>query len=223
MKKSIIIRMIQTVLVLFLQGAILFVLAWSFKWIWAWIFISTRVIILIINAIVLPKELIEERGKKKENVKKWDKFLTSIIIIPFLGIYILSGLDFRFHWTPGLGSGIHFIALSLYILGSMIVTWSMLSNNYFSTVVRIQDDRGHSVASQGPYKYVRHPGYISFIIMNLVTPVLLGSLFALTMAFLVCILFIIRTELEDKTLAAELPGYKEYSEQTKYKLVPFVW
>jgi len=215
--------MIQTVLTLFLQGAILFVTAWSFKWSWAWIFISTGVIILIINAMVLPKEVIEERGKKKENVKKWDKILTTINIFPLLGIYVLSGLDYRFHWTNSLSSGIHIIGLALVFLGSMIFTWSMVSNKFFSTMVRIQDDRDHKVATKGPYKYVRHPGYVGFIIMCIATPVSLGSLYALTMAILVCIIFIIRTKLEDKTLAAELSGYKEYSKQVKYKLIPFLW
>ena len=175
MKNKILLRMIQTVLILFLQGAILFVTAWSFKWTWAWIFISTGVIILIINAMVLPKEVIEERGKKKENVKKWDKILTTINIIPLLGVYILSGLDYRFHWTNGLSSGIHIIGLALVFLGSMIFTWSMVSNMFFSTMVRIQDDRDHNVATKGAYKYVSHPGYVGFIIMSMATPVSLGS------------------------------------------------
>lgn len=223
MKNNILLRMIQTVLTLFLQGAILFVTAGSFKWSWAWIFILTGVIILIINAMVLPKEVIEERGKKKENVKKWDKILTTINIFPLLGIYILSGLDYRFHWTNDLSSGIHIIGLSLVFLGSMIFTWAMVSNKFFSTMVRIQDDRDHKVATKGPYKYVRHPGYVGFIIMCVATPVSLGSLYALTMAILVGIIFIIRTKLEDKTLTAELSGYKEYSKQVKYKLIPFLW
>ena len=82
MKKNILRRMVQTVSIFLLQGFILFFTAWSFKWMWAWILISGGVIILVINAIVLPKEVIEERGKKKENVKKWDRILTSINIIP---------------------------------------------------------------------------------------------------------------------------------------------
>ncbi|MDD2438509.1 MAG: isoprenylcysteine carboxylmethyltransferase family protein [Massilibacteroides sp.] len=223
MKNNVLLRIIQTFLTLFLQGAILFVTAWSFKWTWAWVFISVGLIILIINAMVLPKEVIEERGKKKKNVKKWDKILTTINIIPFLGIYILSGLDYRFHWSNSFSSGIHTIGLTLVLLGSIIFTWSMISNMFFSTMVRIQDDRNHKVATKGPYQYVRHPGYMGFIIMSIATPIALGSLYALTMSFFVCILFIIRTELEDKTLSLELSGYKEYSTQVKYKLIPLLW
>jgi protein-S-isoprenylcysteine O-methyltransferase Ste14 len=223
MKNNILRRMTQTVLTLLLQGFILFITAWSLKWIWAWILISSSVILLIVNAIVLPREVIEERGRKKENVKKWDKILTTINIFPLLGMYILSGLDYRFKWTMDLEIGIHILGLVLVFLGSMLFTWSMVSNKFFSTMVRIQDERDHRVATGGPYKYVRHPGYAGYILMTLATPILLGSLYALSMAFFVSLIIVIRTALEDKTLNTELTGYKEYSETVKYKLIPFIW
>ena len=223
MNKNIKRRMIQILLNLLLQGFILFFTAWSLKWIWAWIFMSIGVIILIINILVIPKEVIEERGKKKENVKKWDKILTTINIIPLTGIYILSGLDYRLHWTNDLSVGIHIIGLTIGFLGSMLFTWSMVSNKFFSTMVRIQDDREHYVATEGPYKYIRHPGYVGYIIMTLSTPISLGSLYSLTMSVLVSIIIVIRTILEDKMLNAELKGYEQYSKQVKYKLIPFLW
>lgn len=216
-------RIIQTILTLLLQGAFLFVSAWSHSWIWAWILISVGVIILTINAFVIPSEVIEERGRKKENVKKWDKILTMINIIPFLGMYILSGLDYRFNWSNYLHVSVHIIGIIITFLGSMLFTWSMVSNKYFSTMVRIQDERDHKVAIEGPYKFVRHPGYVGFIIMVLATPIALGSLYALSMSIIVSIIFVIRTALEDKTLNEELTGYKEYSKNVKYRLIPFVW
>jgi protein-S-isoprenylcysteine O-methyltransferase Ste14 len=223
MNKNIFRRMVQTILTLFLQGFILFITAWSLKWIWAWILISLSVILLIINAIVLSREVIEERGRKKDNVKKWDKILTTINLFPLLGVYIISGFDFRFHWTSDLNIGIHILGMVFLFLGSLIFTWSMVSNKFFSTMVRIQDERDHRVATEGPYKYVRHPGYFGYILMTLATPISLGSLYALSMAFIVCLIIVIRTVLEDKTLFAELIGYKEYSKKVKYKLIPFIW
>jgi len=145
MRKDIIRRMVQTILTLFIQGFLLFISAWTLNWIWAWILIIGGVIILIINAIVLPREVIAERGRKKENVKKWDRILTSVNIIPLLGIYILSGLDHRFHWTRDLPVGIHIIGLEIILSGSMIFTWAMISNKFFSTLVRIQNERDHAV------------------------------------------------------------------------------
>ncbi|MBA7500155.1 hypothetical protein ES704_03148 [subsurface metagenome] len=223
MNKNVLKRLIQVLFTLILQGTILFISAWSVKWYWAWFFLTLGVIILLINLFVIPVELMEERGKKKENVKKWDKILTSINIIPMLGIYIVSGLDYRFGWSINSNILIHITGLVFYFLGSMLFTWSMLSNKYFSTMVRIQIERGHEVAISGPYKYIRHPGYVGFIVMVLATPISLGTLYALLMSGITTILFIIRTSLEDKTLKNELDGYLEYSNKVKYKLIPFIW
>jgi len=223
MNKNVLKRLIQVLFTLILQGTILFISAWTIKWRWAWIFLSLGIIILIINLFVIPAELMEERGRKKENVKKWDKILTSINIIPILGIYIVSGLDYRFGWSINPNILLHITALLFYFLGSMLFTWSMLSNKYFSTMVRIQTERDHKVAISGPYKYIRHPGYVGFIVMVLATPLSLGTLNALLMSGITTILFIIRTSLEDKTLKNELAGYLEYANKVKYKLIPFIW
>lgn len=223
MNKDVFRRIIQVISTLFIQGFILFISAWSLDWSWAGIFIATGVIILIINFMVLPREVIEERGRKKENVKKWDKVLMTMNIILFLGIYVLSGLDFRFNWSNDLPNSIHVIGLIIVFLGSMLFTGSMVSNKFFSTMVRIQDERGHRVATEGPYKYVRHPGYVGYILMELATPLALGSIVALSMSCFVIIIFIIRTALEDKTLNIELEGYEEYSKKVKYRLIPFIW
>ena len=90
-------------------------------------------------------------------------------------------------------------------------------------MVRLQTDRNHRVATSGPYKFVRHPGYVGYIIMSFATPLALGSLWTLSFSVITTILFIIRTYLEDKTLQKELKGYVEYPELVKYRLIPFVW
>jgi len=223
MNKNIVRRIIQTVATLLFQGVLLFVSAWSLDWIWAWILIGAGFINLIINAMVLPPEVIEERGRKKENVKKWDKTVTRINFFPLLGIFILSGLDYRFNWSIDLLVPIHILGIVIVISGSLLFTWAMVSNRFFSTMVRIQAERDHKVAAEGPYKIVRHPGYIGFILMVLATPLVLGSLYALSMSVISSILFVIRTALEDKTLHEELKGYKEYAECVTYKLIPFIW
>jgi protein-S-isoprenylcysteine O-methyltransferase Ste14 len=88
-------------------------------------------------------------------------------------------------------------------LGLGLFGWAMVSNAYFSTTVRIQDDRGHAVASAGPYRYVRHPGYDGWIVMSFATPLMLGSWWALIPGTLSALLMVVRTALEDKTLQAE--------------------
>ncbi|KPL08038.1 hypothetical protein AMJ86_02115 [bacterium SM23_57] len=223
MNKNIIRRLIQVVSIQILQGFILFISAGTFYWKWAWILLLLSAFLLVINLIVIPSELVEERGRKKENVKKWDKILTSINIIPSILMYVFCGLDYRFHWTGDINIVIKIIGFVLFFSGSLIFTWSMVSNKFFSTLVRLQTDREHTVATEGPYKYIRHPGYLGYIIFSLATPISLGTFWGLIFSGTTSILLIIRTVLEDTTLKKELPGYAEYTENVKYRLIPFLW
>jgi len=99
----------------------------------------------------------------------------------------------------------------------------MASNKYFSTSVRLQDERGHSVASGGPYRFVRHPGYVGFILFTLSTPVALGTLWGLIPAGIIGLILIVRTGLEDRMLQEELPGYREYAKRVQFRLLPGLW
>ena len=101
--------------------------------------------------------------------------------------------------------------------------WAMAVNAGFEMTVRIQEDRGHQVCTTGPYRVIRHPGYAAEIIAAPAYTFILGSWWALipTAAFIA--LFIVRTILEDRTLQNELPGYKEYAQKTRYRLIPFIW
>lgn len=223
MNKDIIRRLVQVFSVLILQGAILFIAAGTLSWKWAWYVLLLGLILLITNLILLPAELVEERGRKKENVKKWDRMITSIVMFPTILMYVFSGLDHRFNWTGDVHIIINIAGLVLIFLGSMIFTWSMVSNKFFSTLVRLQTDRQHTVVTEGPYKYVRHPGYLGYIIFTLATPIAVGAFWGLIFSVIIGILLIVRTALEDATLKKELPGYAEYTENVKYKLIPFLW
>jgi len=223
MNKDIIRRLIQVFSVLILQGAVLFIAAGTLSWKWAWAVLLLGLLLLIINWILLPAELVIERGRKKENVKKWDRIITLIISLPTILMYVFSGLDHRFNWTGDVHIIINIAGLGLISLGSMIFTWSMVSNKFFSTLVRLQIDRQHTVATEGPYKYIRHPGYLGYMIFTLATPIALGAFWGLIFSGIIGILLIVRTALEDATLKKELPGYAEYTENTKYKLIPFLW
>jgi protein-S-isoprenylcysteine O-methyltransferase Ste14 len=222
-KTNILKRLVQVFALLIFTTAVLFLSANNIKWVWGWIYIIIYLVYIIINASILPKELIAERGKSKNNVKNWDKILNRINIIPGLGLIVIGGLDQRFKWTPDLSIYVHFLGLVMYIAGSVLFSWSMMSNHFFSTLVRIQIDRDHKVATTGPYKIVRHPGYSGFILSSLGVPLILGSLWALIPALFTGILFVIRTVLEDRTLYLELDGYKEFTEKTRYRLIPGIW
>mgnify|MGYP002684581587 CR=1 FL=1 len=98
-----------------------------------------------------------------------------------------------------------------------------MENRFFSGVVRIQTDRGHQVVTTGPYRFIRHPGYVGVLWTYLAMPLFLDSIWAFVPAVLTLAASILRTAWEDKTLQEELPGYKEYAQKTKYRLFPGIW
>ncbi len=135
-----------------------------------------------------------------------------------LARYIIAGLDQRYGWTGGLPVAVQLAALTLCILGYALVVWATASNTFFSQIVRIQSERGHAVATGGPYHTVRHPAYAGAILYELAVPVLLASWPALIVSGLSVVLLILRTALEDRTLQAELIGYADYARQVRYRL-----
>jgi protein-S-isoprenylcysteine O-methyltransferase Ste14 len=170
-------------------------------------------------------ELLKERmtARKKKDVKGWDKVFVFSYSLVVLVLSVLTGLDaVRFRWSH-VPLAIKVIGFLGFILASSIVTWTMKENTYLSEMVRIQEDRGHQVCTTGPYQYVRHPMYVGVIIFIFCFPLALGSLYSLIPAFVIVILFFFRTALEDKILQNELPGYKEYAEKVRYRLIPGVW
>lgn len=225
--QAIVKRMIQVVIQFLIIAVILFISAGSLNWDWAWAYIGVGAGILLFNSLVLlPKnpEVVAERGRvEKEETKDWDKKITTFITIPTIAALIVAGLDKRFGWSPQLPLWIHITGLVLMALGQLLFTWAMIANKYFATTVRIQKDREHSVATGGPYRYVRHPGYVGMVIVLLATPLALGSLWALIPEGLAVIGYFIRTALEDKTLLEELDGYQDYISQVHYRLLPGIW
>jgi len=221
--KDILRRSIQVGLLMVITSVTLLLFSGNFKWIWAWVYIGIGVLILIVNSFMLPKEVMAERGKKKPDINKTDKLIISLNIIPTIGLIVIAGLDNRFLWTKEVSWASHIIGIILMFLGHFLFSWSMLANKYFSTVVRIQYDRDHTVSGSGPYQHIRHPGYVGYIIFTIATPLILGSFWALLPAALTSILLIIRTYYEDKTLIKELDGYKRYTKRVKYRLVPGIW
>jgi protein-S-isoprenylcysteine O-methyltransferase Ste14 len=154
----------------------------------------------------------------------WDRPLVGFVtLLGPVAIWVLSGLDARWGRSQSLPPGVSQAAIVLALLGYGLLTWSMASNKFFSGVVRIQEERGHQVATGGPYRIVRHPGYLAGVLVNLLTPLILNSLWALIPAGLVAAGLVLRTALEDHTLQAELDGYRDYSARVRFRLLPGIW
>jgi len=141
----------------------------------------------------------------------------------FLVLTLVVGLDMRFGWTRELGAAWHVAGAVVFAVGLGLFGWAMITNAYFSTAVRIQVDRGQTVCRNGPYRFVRHPGYAGALLQSLGIPFLLGSLWALIPGITAAALMIIRTSLEDRMLQAELPGYRDFVQEVHYHLIPGIW
>ena len=219
-------RLIQIFVSILLMGLTLFLSAGRLDWPAAWIFLGTyALVILTVGVWVTRKhpDVVNERGKIARNAKSWDKVLMTIYSVMILVLFAVAGLDAgRFGWSamPMALQVIGYIAL---IFAMAVTYWAMAVNPFLSTIVRIQDDRGHYVVTSGPYRYVRHPMYAMILLMYPGIALELGSWLALIPAAVIGIVFVIRTALEDRTLQTELPGYAEYAQHTRYRLVPGVW
>ncbi len=192
----------------------------------AWVYLGVNLVLLAVNYLLLRgrPDLMQERLKAGEGTKWWDRIYFAITTPLYFAALILAALDGgRFGWSPRLGAGVYVPAYLVYLAGQGIFLWAKATNRFFATVVRIQTDRGQTVCDQGPYRAVRHPGYAGGILFELATPLLLGSLWGLIPQGIGAILLVVRTWLEDRTLRRELPGYGEYAERVKYRLVPGLW
>ncbi|MCC7446191.1 MAG: isoprenylcysteine carboxylmethyltransferase family protein [Anaerolineae bacterium] len=203
--------------------------AGTFDWWQAWLFAALTMLSSFGSRYLVFRKnptLIAERARftGAANIKSWDKWLvTTIAIIGPLVAYIVAGLDKRYGWSPEVSLGWVLVGTLLVVLGLVFVTWAMLVNAYFSSVVRIQTDRGQTVITTGPYRIIRHPGYSGGILALAGIPLLLGTLWAFIPVGIVIVLYIVRTRLEDRTLQRELAGYATYAQHTRYRLLPGVW
>jgi protein-S-isoprenylcysteine O-methyltransferase Ste14 len=219
----------QSALGLLGYGAILFVSAGTLRWAWGWALIAVLTAVIASHVIVLvpinPELLAErEQGFRPGGTKNWDRWLTPVAVsLGTVVMWVIAGLEVRFGWTAGMALPAHMTGLLFTVLGYALFLWAMAANAFFAEGVRIQTERGHTVATGGPYRFVRHPGYVGAIVSIAAGPFLLGSWWALIPAALAVVGYVIRTAVEDRTLLVELGGYCEYAQRTRHRLVPGVW
>lgn len=208
------------------MGVALFWSAGQIGWWPAWASLGVMLAWTTATAVVIlhsSPHLLAERVGPRKGAKLWDSAIMSLLGLTQLARYIVAGLDQRYGWTGGVSVLAQVAALVLCALGYAVFVWATASNAFFSQIVRIQTERGHAVATGGPYRYVRHPGYAGAILFELAVPVLLASGWAFIPSVLGALLLLLRTALEDRTLQAELPGYAGYARQVRYRLLPGLW
>jgi protein-S-isoprenylcysteine O-methyltransferase Ste14 len=189
-----------------------------------YVFIGLIMVVLNYTVFQLDSDLMKERSKPGEGAKKWDKQILGLSFLVTIGMNVIAGFDSgRYKWSPDFHWSIYLIGIVLTITGQLLFLIAQKQNKFFSSTVRIQTDRGHTVCETGLYKVVRHPAYLGSVIQTIGFPFFFGSLWSLVPVGVSMFLLILRTYLEDKTLRNELNGYTEYSRRTRYRLVPYFW
>jgi protein-S-isoprenylcysteine O-methyltransferase Ste14 len=227
-KNAMIRWLLQTLIFVFLFGLSLFISYGQWDWPMAWAYLGIFTLShIIIGIFLVPTnpELVAERTQLKASPKaQWDRPLVGIAtVFGPVSMLIVAGLDRRLGWTSLVPDSIQLSALGIVILGSLLSIWAMVSNRFFYGRVRVEKARGHSVTNSGPYQAVRHPGYAGAIIFNLAVPLLLDSLWAFIPTVVIVLVLILRTALEDRFLMVELPGYRNYAQQVRTRLIPGIW
>jgi protein-S-isoprenylcysteine O-methyltransferase Ste14 len=208
---------------------VLLVCGGDFGWWQAW-FYSLLIVAATVGGRIWAEQrhpgLLAERQniENAQSAKAWDKVLAPLMALSVcFPLVIVAGLDHRFDWSPVFPLWLIVLGFILITLGYALGVWALVENRFFSTVVRIQADRGHVVCDSGPYRIVRHPGYAGSILPLLGIVLALGSVWTIIPAAAALIIAVIRTALEDRTLQEELPGYRDYTRRVRYRLIPGVY
>lgn len=202
----------------------------SGRWGWweAWVYAIVCILGFAISRALAGRRhpgLLAERGRmlRHDDAKPWDKTLAPLVGLGGALLPLVAGLDARFGWSAGFSLPVELAALILIIGGYALSSYALVENAFFSGMVRIQTDRGHRVVSSGPYRWLRHPGYAGALLAYVATPLFLDSAWTFLPAALLTAVLVIRTGLEDRTLQAELDGYRAYAGRVQYRLLPGVW
>ncbi len=223
--KMVIRGVVSTILILIVMDLVLFLSAGTLDWPAAWIFTGLYGAFLIAFSIYTSFNdpgLLKERGRKAENVKPWDLTIARIYNFLLFALFVVCGLDTRFGWS-GMPLWLQGVGLLGIVLGAALMWQVVKENTFLSRYARIQDDRGHKVITTGPYKHVRHPMYAASLYLFPCIALMLGSFYGLIPGLAITVLYVIRTRLEDQMLLEELPGYRDYAQKTRFRLVPRVW
>ncbi len=222
MVKSVLLNSVLGAAFLVFLGALLFSCAgrWNLPLYWAYLGVWMTATLAV--ALVADPTLLKERLRPGPGGQD---YMTLIVVTPlWLGLHAAAGLDVgRFHWSDGVPLPLQIVGLLAVTAGMAVTVWAMAVNRYFSSVIRIQADRGHHLVTSGPYAYVRHPFYACWPFLAVGAGLALGSWLAALIGLFLVFPILLRTVKEDRTLREQLEGYAAYAQRVRYRLLPGVW
>jgi protein-S-isoprenylcysteine O-methyltransferase Ste14 len=191
-----------------------------------WVFLGLSLAFAVLSGLLLKDQtsLMAERFRPGRGARWWDKgYILLSTPLCFAAVVVASIDAGRRHWSPAPPVPVYVGLIVLFAAGQSLYLWAKRVNPFFSSVARIQADRGQTVCREGPYRFCRHPGYLGGLLYGLATPLVLGSSWALIPQALAAVLLIVRTVLEDRMLTKGLLWYVEYKQAVRARLVPGVW
>jgi protein-S-isoprenylcysteine O-methyltransferase Ste14 len=216
---------VQRFTLLAVFAVLLFYFADRWDWPRGWAFLAAVAVVEALTLAVLAwraPTMLNQRGKAHGKMAWFDWLFAPLWLIFSFATPVVVGLEVK--------AGVTELAWSAFWAGAGVMgaaailgTWAMLENEHFEQFVRIQVERNHRVVDSGPYRLVRHPGYLAAIVGALTGPLMMGVLYAYIPAGLIALLFVWRTALEDRSLRRDLPGYADYAKRTRWRLVPGLW
>jgi protein-S-isoprenylcysteine O-methyltransferase Ste14 len=200
--------------------------AGNLAWLRGWVCITAYLLVMTLTGVLMRRfnpGLMQARGKWKANTQSFDKVFLAVYLPLTLVQVFVGGMDaVRFGWMP-LPEWTLWPGILLFLAAMGLVNWTLTTNPFAETTVRLQSDRGQRVITTGPYRLVRHPMYLGMIFLNAATALMLGSGWAMAVAGLMAALMVWRTAREDRFLYQSLSGYPEYAARTGSRLLPGLW
>lgn len=207
-------------------GGLLFLSAGTFAWLRGWLHLALWLLTFAVNlAVLLPgnREVISARMNAKRSTERADTFILGLFLFTTLAIPIIAGLD-AFRWqSTTLPFWTVYVGLAIHGAGDALLLWTMAVNPFLEKTVRVQTERGHHVITTGPYAIVRHPMYLGVVLMFLAIPLTLGSIWTFLPVVAMTVLLMVRTELEERLLRRDLPGYQAYMSKNRWRILPRIW
>ncbi len=200
-------------------AVVLFLSAGTFRWATGWAYIGIAAVSTLVVSLLADPALLDQRTTaRQEGCKSWDIPLALIVgRVGPIAMLLSAGLDKRYGWSPRMPPAFLAVGFILLLAGYVVSDWAVVVNRFFAPVVRVDKERGHTVVTDGPYRWVRHPGYAGAVLVYAATPLVLGSWWAFIPCAATLAVVLVRT------VRAELPGYAEYAAEVRWRLVPGVW
>jgi len=206
-----------------LFAGLVFLGAWRVAYWQGFLYLVLALVGVTLSHILVPagSTITVDRAREAPSGRDWDRRLLGAYFLVNIVTFVIAGMDSgRFRWTGDVPAGVTVAGAVLMLLGQVLFALAKRENAFFSSTVRIQAERNHQICDTGLYRVVRHPGYLGMLTSLLAFPLVMNSYWAFVPAGIGASVLVVRTVLEDRFLAAELPGYTDYTDRTRRKLIP---